>query len=91
MHLAAEIQRQILPKGAPVVPGYQLTGWNRPARQVGGDYYDLFRRADGRRRPGAGRRLGQGDAGGADGVDPALGPAPAARPDRLRPGCSSSG
>jgi phosphoserine phosphatase RsbU/P len=42
MHLAAEIQRQILPKGAPQVPGYQLAGWNRPARQVGGDYYDLF-------------------------------------------------
>ena len=48
MHLAAEIQRQILPKGAPVVPGYELIGWYRPARQVGGDYYDLFRREDGR-------------------------------------------
>lgn len=42
MHLAAEIQRQILPKGAPHVPGFQLAGWYRPARQVGGDYYDLF-------------------------------------------------
>ncbi len=42
MHLAAEIQRQILPKGAPGVEGFQLAGWNRPARQVGGDYYDLF-------------------------------------------------
>lgn len=42
MHLAAEIQRQILPKGAPAVPGFQLVGWNRPARQVGGDYYDLL-------------------------------------------------
>ncbi|HEY0511717.1 MAG TPA: SpoIIE family protein phosphatase [Thermoanaerobaculia bacterium] len=48
MHLAAEIQHQILPKGAPAVPGYELTGWYRPARQVGGDYYDLFRRDDGR-------------------------------------------
>jgi len=42
MHLAAEIQRQILPKGAPQVEGYAMAGWNRPARQVGGDYYDLF-------------------------------------------------
>ncbi|HEX4959221.1 MAG TPA: SpoIIE family protein phosphatase [Thermoanaerobaculia bacterium] len=42
MHLASEIQRQILPKGAPVVSGYDLMGWYRPARQVGGDYYDLF-------------------------------------------------
>jgi phosphoserine phosphatase RsbU/P len=47
MHLAAEIQRQILPKGAPVVPGFELTGWYRPARQVGGDYYDLVPRRDG--------------------------------------------
>jgi sigma-B regulation protein RsbU (phosphoserine phosphatase) len=47
MHLAAEIQHQILPKGAPAVPGYELTGWYRPARQVGGDYYDFFRREDG--------------------------------------------
>jgi phosphoserine phosphatase RsbU/P len=42
MHLASEIQRQILPKGAPLVPGFDLVGWYRPARQVGGDYYDLF-------------------------------------------------
>lgn len=48
MHLAAQIQRQILPKGAPAVPGFQLVGWNRPARQVGGDYYDLLALPDGR-------------------------------------------
>jgi sigma-B regulation protein RsbU (phosphoserine phosphatase) len=42
MFLAADIQRQILPKGSPHVPGFELCGWNRPARQVGGDYYDLF-------------------------------------------------
>lgn len=48
MQVAAEIQRQILPKGAPAVPGYQLVGWNQPARQVGGDYYDLLALPDGR-------------------------------------------
>lgn len=48
MQLASEIQRQILPKGAPAVPGYQVAGWYRPARQVGGDYYDLFPVQDGR-------------------------------------------
>lgn len=48
MHVAAEIQRQILPKGAPQVPGFQLVGWNRPARQVGGDYYDMFPAQDGK-------------------------------------------
>jgi sigma-B regulation protein RsbU (phosphoserine phosphatase) len=41
LDLAAEIQRQILPMGLPSVPGFELIGWNRPARQVGGDYYDL--------------------------------------------------
>jgi serine phosphatase RsbU (regulator of sigma subunit) len=48
MQLAADIQRRILPRGAPPVPGYELVGWNRPARQIGGDYYDLFQRQDGR-------------------------------------------
>jgi sigma-B regulation protein RsbU (phosphoserine phosphatase) len=47
MHLAAEIQRRILPRDAPEVPGYELLGWNRPARQIGGDYYDLWKRQDG--------------------------------------------
>ena len=41
--LAAEIQRRLLPKEAPAVPGFALAGWNRPARQVGGDYYDIWR------------------------------------------------
>ncbi len=47
MQLAADIQRRILPREAPRVPGYELVGWNRPARQIGGDYYDLFQRQDG--------------------------------------------
>jgi sigma-B regulation protein RsbU (phosphoserine phosphatase) len=42
MELAADIQRQILPDGVPDVPGFELVGWNRPARHVGGDYYDLL-------------------------------------------------
>jgi sigma-B regulation protein RsbU (phosphoserine phosphatase) len=41
LELAAEIQRQILPVRFPDVPGFELLGWNRPARTVGGDYYDL--------------------------------------------------
>jgi len=48
MELAADIQREILPDASPEVPGYELAGWNRPARQVGGDYYDLLPVADGR-------------------------------------------
>ncbi|HSM14173.1 MAG TPA: SpoIIE family protein phosphatase [Thermoanaerobaculia bacterium] len=42
IELASEIQKRILPKGVPDLPGWELVGWNRPARHVGGDYYDLF-------------------------------------------------
>ena len=41
MRMAAEIQTGLLPKEAPDVPGYGLTGCNRPCRTVGGDYYDF--------------------------------------------------
>lgn len=40
MELAAQIQRRILPRSLPVVAGYELAGWTRPARHVGGDYFD---------------------------------------------------
>lgn len=45
MQLAAEIQRQILPAELPEVPGFEVVGWNRPAREVGGDYYDVRHRS----------------------------------------------
>lgn len=48
MELAVEIQRQILPKTMPRIPGFEVTGWNRPARQVGGDYFDVQKLAEGR-------------------------------------------
>ncbi|MEM7350956.1 MAG: SpoIIE family protein phosphatase [Acidobacteriota bacterium] len=41
MELAAEIQQQLLPKTMPKIPGYEVIGWNRPARQAGGDYFDF--------------------------------------------------
>lgn len=42
MTLAAQIQDRILPKSRPELPGYSVAGWNRPAREVGGDYYQYF-------------------------------------------------
>ncbi|MCW5980186.1 MAG: SpoIIE family protein phosphatase [Bryobacteraceae bacterium] len=45
---AAEIQRQLLPREAPDVPGLDLAGYNRPCLTVGGDYYDFMQRPDGR-------------------------------------------
>lgn len=41
MRVAAEIQRSLLPKSAPQVPGYELIGSSEPCRAVGGDYYDF--------------------------------------------------
>ena len=41
MRVAAEIQRGLLPDGAPIVAGYGVVGSNRPCRTVGGDYYDF--------------------------------------------------
>lgn len=42
VELASQIQRQILPQGAPEIAGFDLAGWYRPARHIGGDYYDFF-------------------------------------------------
>jgi len=41
MKMAAEIQKGLLPDGAPTVAGYEVAGSNRPSRSVGGDYYDF--------------------------------------------------
>lgn len=42
MELAGEIQRQILPKTVPEIEGYEMFGWNRPARHIGGDYFNFL-------------------------------------------------
>ncbi len=43
---AAEIQRRWLPARAPEIPGFDLAGYNKPCRTVGGDYYDFLTCAD---------------------------------------------
>jgi sigma-B regulation protein RsbU (phosphoserine phosphatase) len=48
MELAAQIQQGILPRSLPAIEGYELLGWTRPARHVGGDYWDVVPLADGR-------------------------------------------
>jgi serine phosphatase RsbU (regulator of sigma subunit) len=42
MDLARQVQMSILPEAAPEIPGYQCSGASHPAREVGGDFYDLF-------------------------------------------------
>lgn len=40
--LAASIQQNLFPAELPTIPGYALAAMNRPARLVGGDYYDAL-------------------------------------------------
>ena len=42
LSLALKIQQGLLPKGAPSIPGLDVSGFSRPALQVGGDYYDFI-------------------------------------------------
>jgi sigma-B regulation protein RsbU (phosphoserine phosphatase) len=42
LEIAAEVQRSILPAEFPNFPGFEFAAYARPAREVGGDYYDLF-------------------------------------------------
>jgi len=46
IELAAEIQRNLLPASGR--PGFPLFGFNIPAREVSGDFFDYFTLADGR-------------------------------------------
>ncbi|HQR44843.1 MAG TPA: SpoIIE family protein phosphatase [Thermoanaerobaculia bacterium] len=48
IEVAASIQKTILPAALPRVAGLMLAGGNRPTRQVGGDYFDVFPLPDGR-------------------------------------------
>src|SRR5207248_3121955 len=40
------IQRGLLPREIPQVPGFSIAGAWQPAKDVGGDYYDVFRLND---------------------------------------------
>ena len=40
--VAARIQRDLLPKHPPQIPGYTLAGRSIPAQTVGGDYFDFI-------------------------------------------------
>jgi sigma-B regulation protein RsbU (phosphoserine phosphatase) len=42
MKLAREVQMSILPQTLPEVTGYEFAAFCSPAREVGGDFYDVF-------------------------------------------------
>src|ERR1041385_609361 len=43
LEIARDIQRILLPSEAPVIPGFEISGINVPARQVSGDYFDYLK------------------------------------------------
>lgn len=43
---ARDIQQGLLPREIPVAPGFTIAGAWQPARTVGGDYYDVFKRSE---------------------------------------------
>jgi serine phosphatase RsbU (regulator of sigma subunit) len=48
LRIARFIQHTLLPKSVPGLPGYDVATYYRPAREVGGDFYDFFELEDGR-------------------------------------------
>lgn len=48
LEIARSIQQGLLPKEPPRLEGFDIAGWNRPADQTGGDYYDWQPLPDGR-------------------------------------------
>jgi phosphoserine phosphatase len=65
LNIARGIQQGLLPREQPAVPGYDIAGWNRPADETGGDYFDFMPLA------GAGLAITIADVTG-HGVGPAL-------------------
>jgi len=48
LEVARLIQQNFLPKELPDLPGWQIAAFYRPAREVGGDFYDVIPLPDGR-------------------------------------------
>lgn len=42
LELARQLQQSLLPQIFPLVPGFSFAARNEPARQVGGDFYDVI-------------------------------------------------
>lgn len=46
VQIAQDIQMNLLPREMPVHPRYEFSGFMKPAREIGGDYYDIFESPD---------------------------------------------
>lgn len=47
LHVARSIQQGLLPAAAPEIDGFDIAGWNQPADETGGDYFDWQQLPDG--------------------------------------------
>ncbi len=48
LEVAKSIQQALLPSGSPGLEEFEIAGWNQPADQTGGDYFDWQKLPDGR-------------------------------------------
>src|SRR3954462_3677014 len=48
VQVARSIQKWLLPQEPAYIAGFQIAGWNQPADDTGGDYFDWERLTDGR-------------------------------------------
>ena len=60
LEIAREIQQAMLPPGLYTAPGVETIGLSRPANTVGGDFYDILPRDDGRVAIAVGDVAGKG-------------------------------
>jgi serine phosphatase RsbU (regulator of sigma subunit) len=65
LDIARSIQQDLLPAESPKLEDFEIAGWNEPANQTGGDYFDWQSLPDGR------LAISLGDATG-HGIGPAL-------------------
>ena len=47
LELARQIQQVLLPKEPPKITGFDIAGWNQPAAETGGDFFDFLERSGG--------------------------------------------
>ncbi len=48
LSVARSIQQSLLPQERPRISGFDVAGWNQPADDTGGDYFDWIKLPDGR-------------------------------------------
>lgn len=48
LEVARSIQQSLLPRERPQIAGFDVAGWNRPADETGGDYFDWKMLPDGK-------------------------------------------